>query len=342
MSNERVLELLRQRRMREVEILLLDPCGSGKSTSTGSISVDAEVSDAEMQDKIYKHLCETQHSAPASAEHICFQYFNPHARQLVDPTEASLLFPSSTIAGSFDFVWPGGEQRKLFVTLLPIPWRALDKLRTVLFNVGGGIRPTVYIEARPYKLAELFRLAQEQAAPCLPDDICRYMANGLKEGIPVLRLISGFTDRTQRVHVVEDEELPQRGGVYVVDVLAELRPGFSRVNVVFYGRRSGEGQLDFPTNIALTDGYEETGEEIVQRVVAKIRATASAEEVGRWIVAVRGGSGVTRTVGPKEVLKRVMQEIDEKLECLTIDRPRSSSRDGVGEARQGVAHSIVI
>ncbi|RNC39586.1 ubiquitin hydrolase, partial [Trypanosoma cruzi] len=325
----------------EVEVLLLDRRGTGMWTPTGTIRLDAKSSYADAQEKVYEHLVAAHHSPPISSEYIGFHCAGSHAR---NPSIA--VFPPSFLGsmkeGMFSLLWHGEDTMELFVTLLPAPLSSIDTLRVVLLNVGGGIRPAVHVEGRSYKLGELFRLAMQQTSSCLPTDLFNYIMYRLQKRIPVLRLILIPNEKNQRVFENEDDEVLECIGLYVMDVLAEIRKGFFRVDVVFYDRRSGEGRFGFPTNIALTESYKETGMEIAQRVAEKIKATVSVEEIGRWIVAVKGKSGVIRTVGPKEVLKSIMKDLNEELECLMIDRPRSLLIDGVDDVRQGIEHSIII
>ncbi|EAN95845.1 ubiquitin hydrolase, putative [Trypanosoma cruzi] len=341
MKKEHALELLRQRKFKEVEVLLLDRRGTGMWTPTGTIRLDAKSSYVDAQKKVYEHLVAAHHSPPISPEYIGFHCAGSHAR---NPSIA--VFPPSFLGsmkeGMVSLLWHGEDTMELFVTLLPAPLSSIDTLRVVLLNVGGGIRPAVHVEGRSYKLGELFRLAMQQTSSCLPTDLFNYIMYRLQKRIPVLRLIMIPNEKNQRVFENEDDEVLECIGLYVMDVLAEIRKGFFRVDVVFYDRRSGEGRFGFPTNIALTESYKETGMEIAQRVAEKIKATVSVEEIGRWIVAVKGKSGVIRTVGPKEVLKSIMKDLNEELECLMIDRPRSLLIDGVDDVRQGIEHSIII
>lgn len=339
---ENVLDLLRQRKYKEVQILLLHRSCPGKWEDAGSLRVDENTYYSEMQKLVYNHLTRTKQLSLPSAEHIGFHRYESWAGG--NPALGVCPMESGTFVNQrFVERFCGTEScRRLFVALLPAPLRSLDTQRLVVFNQGGGVRPVVYVEKRQYTLGSLYQLALEQVGSCLKAELVQHITRCLQKDICALRLIFLDQGRSHHVSLNVNENVLISRGVYVIDVLETVSAGFFRVDVVFCDRRSREECFGFPTNITLSDSCEETGADIAQRIAEKIVAPASSGEIERWIVAVRSRAGTCRTVGPKDVLKNCMKEIDGELGCIMVDRPRSLLLDGVGEVRQNSEQAIII
>ncbi|KEG15440.1 ubiquitin hydrolase [Trypanosoma grayi] len=342
MSENHVVEMLRQRQFREVTVFLLDRCKAGKWTPIGSFRFDESTPYTKFQQETYRLLSAAHQPLPPSPEYIGF-----HCSMIRGEEGPSLavcpLYNTNPEPVALSIIMQGsGGRGVLYCALLPAPLCTLDTVRLVLFNIGGGIRFTVYVERRCYKLGELYSLAMQQGKSFIPQKLYAYLNQSIKEGKPALRLLKVSSGRVQCAFSDPGETVLDIPDLYVIDVLTELGAGFSRVDVLFCDRRSGESYFGFPTNIAVSNTYEETGADIAKRLAEKILPTPETDDIARWIVAVKGRSGVCRTVGKRDTLKKLVEEVKGDIECIIVDRPQLISIDGIVERQKCPEQSITI
>ncbi|ORC93816.1 ubiquitin hydrolase [Trypanosoma theileri] len=341
-SNKSLLYILQRLLYNEVHLFLLENKNANSWKPFGSFQLDNNTSYEDLQKEAFRLLSLAGLHLPPSPEYIGF-----HSQISSDSAVPSLsIAPPISDNGCTSTLGSilahQNEMGCLYVQILPLPLSLLDVLRVVIFNVGGGFRPLVFIEKKNYTLGELFRITLDQYGSYLSPELVQRITRSLQENIPALRLLSYEEMLHLNVQVNNEERIPLTPGYYIIDVLVEVKEGFSLIDVLFCSRRKKEDYFGFPTNIPISNTYEETGEEIARRVADKIKATEEVADITLWIVAIREQKGFYHTIGSKDSLKSVIKRISSEVECFVIDRPRSFSLDGVENSHQKSEQSIVI
>ncbi|KAH9577244.1 Peptidase C19 [Trypanosoma melophagium] len=341
-SNERLLDILQHLKYNKVNLFLLENKNAASCTHFGSFQLDDNTSYEDLQKDAFRLLSLANLKLPPSPEYIGF-----HCQTSADSTGPSLFIAAPEMENGYKttlglLVRFRNAKRILYVRILPAPLSLIDVSRVVIFNVGGGFRPSVFVEKRSYTLGELYRIALEQYGSYLSPGLVKRIKYGLQENVPALRLLSYDERRKPKVHVNNNEEVLVNPGYFLIDVLAEVKKGFSLVDVYFCSRRGGVEYFGFQTNIAISNTYEETGEEIARRVAHKIKATGKVGDITLWIVAVQEKGGGCHTIGSKDSVKSVLRGNSSEVDCLIIDRPRSLLLDAVEDSYRRYEQSIAI
>jgi ubiquitin carboxyl-terminal hydrolase 7 len=333
-----VAQFLRNRLLIKTCVFLYDEY-TGKETEVFWLRMEESAPYSKLQLTLFNELenCKANLPKAASPAHIAF--FKPGSKTSYAfsmPMQDGYVIQQTVYETTLADLWSRGEvNRKLVMTILPLPLAHINLSTRIILNAGYNSMPHVYLplETDTVTLQQLLKLAVDQLGPRMREGTLSNYSDQLAGVTKAMRLLWVIRGEIKRLIEDADEELAlSHHGILVLDKLSPTLPGYTRYDVLFCRRRSGERFFGLPTNIIANSELSESGEVLLRRVVKKLGYPDVEEAMKKWLLCVMNTTTrKTRTASLKEVLADLVKDVGGAPFVFVVDRPPMLLLDGVEE-----------